>query len=418
MVRRHTAFPCASQERLARFAMIILVAGMACTGLPRNVMAQKKPHAVESGHWNHWRGGITQTGAAASRLPEKLQVAWEFNTEDAFSGSAVIHDNVVYTTCEDGVLYAIDLATGKSRWTYDQPELMQSTPSVCGDTVYAGDDLGVMHAVELETGKPRWTFSTQGQIISAVSCSEKILVFGSYDGFVYALRPDGTLLWKFETAGRVHGTPAIADGRVIAAGCDEYLHVIDLKTGKSISQISLGSVSGASACVVGSQVFVGTYGNQVLGVDILAGKVRWRFEDPDRQFPFASSVAIAGDILVIGGRDKRIRGLDRNTGKVRWTFKSKGRVDSSAVIVGDRVFIGSGDGVIHELGLQDGKERWRFETGSAISASPAVVDGHLVLGTLDGILYSFGGIQDQSPRKPIEPPSTETGSGDPTGGTQ
>ena len=74
-------------------------------------------------------------------------------------------------------------------------------------------------------------------------------------------------MWKFETGGRVHGTPGISKGHVLAAGCDEFLHVLRLADGKSVTKVSMSSVSGASAAIEGSLAFVGTYGGHILGID-------------------------------------------------------------------------------------------------------------------------------------------------------
>jgi len=136
--------------------------------------------------------------------------------------------------------------------------------------------------------------------------------------------------------------------------------------------------------------FVGTYGNHVLGIDWKKGEVVWKFEDPDRPFPFLSSAAVLRDTMVIGGRDKRVRAFDAATGKPKWQFAANGKVDSSPVIVGERVFVGSSDGNVYGLRLRDGELSWKYEAGGAFSASPAIADGRLVIGTEDGTLYCFG----------------------------
>ena len=51
-------------------------------------------------------------------------------------------------------------------------------------------------------------------------------------------------------------------------------------------------------------------------VDLTAHRVVWRYQHPQRKFPFYSSAAVTGDRVVVGGRDKFIHGLDR-TGKRR-----------------------------------------------------------------------------------------------------
>jgi outer membrane protein assembly factor BamB len=125
-------------------------------------------------------------------------------------------------------------------------------------------------------------------------------------------------------------------------------------------------------------------------VDIAARKVKWRFEDPDRQFPFYSSAAIAGGAMVLGGRDKQVRALDLATGKPRWAFPTRARVDSSPAIAGNRVVVGSGDGRVYVIDLSSGKLVWEFDAGAGFSASPAIADGRIVIGDIDGRVYAFG----------------------------
>jgi glucose dehydrogenase len=216
------------------------------------------------------------------------------------------------------------------------------------------------------------------------------VVFGSYDAFVYCLSTDdGKLLWKFETGGRVHGSPAITDAQVLVAGCDEHLHVLKLSDGQEVTRVSMGSVSGASAAIVDSKAFVGTYGHQFLGIDWKMGHVLWTHEDAERQFPILSSAAVTAQTVLVGGRDKRLRALDPKSGQLQWVFATDGRIDASPVAVGSRVFIASADGNLYGIDVTTGKEVWRFETGAPISASPAVGDGCLVIGNEDGTIFCF-----------------------------
>jgi len=345
--------------------------------------------------WPMFRGGPKLQGVAASTLPEKLSLRWTLRCGEAVTSSAAIVDGVVYVGSDDGVLYAVDLATGKPRWRHSVEDAIRSSPTVYRGTVYFGDTMGVMHAVDASTGKPRWTFETDGEIVSAANPHGDRLVFGSYDGCIYCLATrSGKQLWKVETAGRVHGTPALSDGRVIAAGCDEDLHVIKLADGTPVPSVSLGSVSGVCAAIDGSMTYIGTYGSNVYGIDWRSSKVVWSFQDPDREFPFMSSAAVGEKIVVLGGRDKYLRALDTATGKEGWALRTRGRIDSSPVIVGDRVFVGSSDGNLYGVELKTGRERWRYETGAPVSASPSVAASSLVVANEDGVLFCFAGTGD------------------------
>jgi outer membrane protein assembly factor BamB len=221
---------------------------------------------------------------------------------------------------------------------------------------------------------------------------------GSYDARVYCLDlASGKELWKFETAGRVHGTAALAEGHALVAGCDEFLHVLRLADGQSVRQVSMGSVSGVSAAVAGERVFLGTYGNEVRCIDWKTGAALWSFRAEERQFPFMSSAAVTPQAVIVGGRDKRLRAFDPATGRVLWTFESGGRIDSSPVVAGERVYVGAGDGNLYAVDLGSGREQARFELGGSISASPAVAQGCLVIGSEDGVLYCLAQGPTQAP---------------------
>ena len=140
------------------------------------------------------------------------------------------------------------------------------------------------------------------------------------------------------------------------------------------------------------QAYVGTFGNEVLGLDLRRRAVRWTYRHPTRDFPFYSSAALADNRLILGGRDKIVHCLDRSTGKEIWSFLTRARVESSPLVVGNRVFIGSNDGVLYELDLATGKKNWEFTAGAPLSASPAAAQGALVIGSQDGVLYCFAGL--------------------------
>jgi outer membrane protein assembly factor BamB len=141
---------------------------------------------------------------------------------------------------------------------------------------------------------------------------------------------------------------------------------------------------------VGTRAYYGTFENDVLGADLEAKTIVWRYQHEHRQFPFYSSAAVARGRVVLGGRDRMVHALDAENGNEAWTFATRARVDSSPAIVGDRVYVGSGDGRLYVLDLGSGAVVVDFDSGSAFSASPAIADGRLVIGTLDGQLYCFG----------------------------
>ena len=188
--------------------------------------------------------------------------------------------------------------------------------------------------------RSRWTFKTGAEIKSSPVVAGNRVLIGSYDGSLYALdAATGKQVWKVETENYVHATPAIWNGVAYFGGCDEIFHGVRISDGVEVVRLSTGAYTAASAAIAGGVAYYGTFANDVVAVDIAAKKVKWRFEDPDRQFPFYSSAAISNGLVILGGRDKMVRAIDLATGKQRWSFATRARVESSPAIAGDRVVV-------------------------------------------------------------------------------
>jgi len=381
----------ASSCRAARLWLGIAALSIAFAAILGGVAAALQGPAVNDA-WPMFRGASALGGVSATTLPAPLRLRWSYQAKDAIESSAAIADGVVYVGSMDGSLYALELATGALRWQFQtKSQVGESSPLVHGGLVYVGDLDGVFHAVDVSTGKARWTFKSEGEIKSSPNIAGDRIYFGSYDQHLYCLSAaTGTLVWKYRTEGPVHGTPAIDKGTVYISGCDETFRAIDAATGKQVYELPLGAYTGASAAVLDKGAYVGTFGNEVLGIDLARRAARWTYRHKSRSFPFYSSAALSADRVVLGGRDKLVHCLNSSTGKAAWTFLTKARVESSPVIVGNRVFVGSNDGVLYELDLVSGRKTWEFTAGAPLSASPAAAQGALVIGSQDGVLYCFG----------------------------
>jgi outer membrane protein assembly factor BamB len=340
--------------------------------------------------WLLFRGNPQQTGVASSRLPDKLDILWKFQTKDTIEGTPAIAGGTVYVGAMDEFLYALDLATGKETWRY-KAGAVKAPVAVRDGAVYAGNIDGLFHCVDAATGKKLWTFEASAEISSGANFSGSRVLFGCADETLYCLSAKGEKLWTFRVqGGPVLATPALAQNRTFVAGCDSTLHVLDAAAGKELSSVDLGSQIGATAAVRGDQLYVGTMGNQVLAVDWKQGKVAWTFEPRKNPQPFYASPAVTEQLVIIGGRDRRVHALDRATGKEVWSFLTRNRVDSSPVVVGSRVYAGSLDGTLYMLNLAKGTELAKYELDGAIGGSPAVAAGCLVIGTDKGTVYCFG----------------------------
>jgi outer membrane protein assembly factor BamB len=371
------------------FAVLVLLAAT----LPLHGSNDASRDLASRDSWRVFRGDLPMTGVARGALSAEPKLLWAVELGSDIESTVAIADGTVYVATFDGQLHAVELAGGKRLWSYratDQIQI-QSSPAVLDGTVYFGDGAGIFHAVDAKSGKPRWTFETLGEIISSATFWQDLVVFGSYDQFLYALRrKDGSLAWKVETGGYVHATPAILGDLTTVSGCDGLLWLIRLRDGSVVEKIELGGQAGSTPAMRGNRAYLGTFENEVLGIDLEARKVLWRYEHPQRKFPYYASAAVIDGVVLIGGRDKIFRALDAETGATKWERNLASRIDSSAVVVGERAFVGTKDGDLLAVSIGSGETVWQYQTGSGIVSSPAVAAGRLVIGSLDGVLYCFG----------------------------
>ena len=60
---------------------------------------------------------------------------------------------------------------------------------------------------------------------------------------------------------------------------------------------------------------------EVIGVDLSSREQFWRYEHPQRHFPFYSSALSVDGTIVIGGRDRMVHAIDQASGEGRWIFR-------------------------------------------------------------------------------------------------
>ena len=372
-----------------KWKMIWLAAGIftLLTAFSLHTHAQEAP----ADNWSQFRGNLSLTGVSQSGVPQNMRHLWTYEAGDSIESSAAIVGGTVFVGSQKGEVAALNLENGSAYWKYkiDAP-IGESSPAYSRGVVYIGDLGGWLHAVNATDGKKIWAFKAGNEIKSSpVVVGDRVLI-GSYDQHLYCVSTrNGALLWKLKTNGPVHSTPSVVGDLAFIAGCDELFRAVSISTGKQVFSVSSDAYTGASPAIRGSSAYYGTFDNEILMVDVSARRVSWRYQHPDRKFPFYSSAAVTADRVVVGGRDKLIHGLSP-AGKGIWTFATRARVESSPAIAGSRVFVGSNDGRLYVLDLNTGAKLWEFDAGAPLSASPAIARGRIVIGSQDGRLHCFG----------------------------
>ncbi|MGH2561662.1 MAG: PQQ-binding-like beta-propeller repeat protein, partial [Thermomicrobiales bacterium] len=159
-----------------------------------------------------------------------------------------VADGAVYTKWAE-VVYAHDATTGEQRWRAQPTRSSFSTDTiVAGDLVYAGDQDGIVVALDAASGDVRWTVAA-GTWIEEIAAGEGILYAITNEGALIALdAASGAELWR-STRFQLVSSMAIAAGVLYAGGVDGDVAALDAATGAEIWQLRVRN--GASIRWVG-----------------------------------------------------------------------------------------------------------------------------------------------------------------------
>lgn len=287
---------------------------------------------------------------------------------DATGGGVAVSGDTVYVSIGYGVLAALDVATGATRWTQQLDASGSGTPTVSGDLVYltAGDDTG--WAVNRRDGTVEWqigattdTHNILGAPAPALTDDLAIFAFGS--GEVQAVfrrgglnRWDGTVLGK--RAGRalsnvsdVTAAPVVSGNRVYAGNLSGRIVALDAGSGMRV----WAAREGASGAVlpVGDSVFAVSDINELLRLDAADGAKIWGVELPNfvktkpkrqgRVVPHHGPILAGGRVIIASG-DGMLRSFDPTNGALVGTVEIPGGATSAPVVAGRTLYVVSSQG--------------------------------------------------------------------------
>ncbi len=306
-----------------------------------------------SGDWSGFRGDGSGTfeGSLPTRWSDDDGIAWR-TTLDGFGQSApIVWKDQAYVTCVEGaqqeqrLVHAVDLGTGKVRWT---------------------------HRIEAGTTEKN-DFSMARAASTPVADADGVYVFFS-SGELLALTHDGQPRWQrslVEDYGRIenrngHGASLIQNGETVFVLMDD---------------------SGPS---------------YLLAIEKKTGETRWKTERTSRR-SWTSPIYLdrGADSEIVVSSSGTVDGYDPASGTLLWQLDDvSGNSIISATPVGRHVLVGAGqvrggspgsaaasNRLIDPRGKDDVAVLWKAEKALAHYASPMAHRGHAYFVNRVGVLY-------------------------------
>ncbi|MCZ7585650.1 MAG: PQQ-binding-like beta-propeller repeat protein [Deltaproteobacteria bacterium] len=281
----------------------------------------------------------------------------------AISGDTVILGD------SDGMVYALDAASGFARWTFEASGEIMGTPLVDGGRLYFMTTFNRVYAVDLKSGEWLWThqrdipptFTVRG-VASPVTDGRLIYACFS-DGYVVALNPqDGKENWKNllkidERLADVDTTPVLDGDSIYVAAYDGALYRLKRENGEVVWKYDRGGSVSAPA-LSGDYLFVGTSAGFLAAVDKTSGQNVWSLDlrdkdkehslagEPRRRLKVPSAPFASGGVVLTATSQGFLYAADARTGAVLWRYFPGNGVNGGFEVSGDRLFfVGNGASV-------------------------------------------------------------------------
>jgi outer membrane protein assembly factor BamB len=294
--------------------------------------------------------------------------------EGFFSSPALGTDNTVYIASIDRYLYALEDigSSARRKWkTFLSGPFVLSSPAVGADgSIYVGSASFQFYSLHPDDGSINWSWMTAWCIISSPAIDDGGTIYvGSKDEHLYAF--DDALeapVWQFPTGTFYDGhlvdsSPAIGGDGTIYFGTDPYgafghdpvpvdtsFWAVNPDGSLKWSFDTGDGVESSPAIGPDGTIYFGSYDGDLYALTDAGdeGVLQWVFPTNDA---IDGSPTVDGDgIVYFGSRDATVYALYPD-GSVKWTFETGDGIECSPAI-DDRgyLYIGSFDGNLYALG--------------------------------------------------------------------
>ncbi|MEH0021767.1 MAG: PQQ-binding-like beta-propeller repeat protein [Desulfobacter sp.] len=328
---------------------------------------------------------VNITPAIGQTLKWKIQLPGAVLSDMAVTDDGTTLYVPVLAGAGEPALHAVDPATGAVQWTSNIDKQIVGTPVIGpAGTIYMGSgNSNRMYAIRPQ-GTVKWFYESTGwPTKSAAIGRDRTLYFGTPSGGAFhAVEPDGSHKWTSQNSlnDRIAQTPVIGSDGTIYVGIYRYLNGNFLYAFNPDSTVKWASADLGTTimnCAIGTDgtIYVNT-AQKLYAISPTDGSTTWQLSDINAAV--SSPVIGADGTIYIGSTDNKLYAINPQ-GTVKWTFSTGGWVSKPAVASDGRIYVGSYDNKAYGVNPANGTLAWLYDTGREIQASPLIGD--------DGTIY-------------------------------
>lgn len=311
---------------------------------------------------------VAQTGEgliAASRggivsLLNGKQTVWSVDLKEAITSGVASNQSgsVAILGTRSGKVVAINAQTGAIVWEKALPTSSPTPALVTNNRVLLSGNNGTLYGLDLQTGTAMWQFSTQNVDVSVrgaakpLHLDEQTALFGTADGRIHAINPvSGTPLWTrrvgmatggsaVERMSDVDGTPLVVGQHLYVTSFSGQLAAFDMSTGRPMFVGEIPSTK--SPTILGETLVATGVNGDIKAFNRLTGETLWLNENLKHR-KLTNPVNV-GNYVAVGDYDGVIHLFDVD-GNIVSRAETKGQL-TSLQVNGNRLYAQSASGVV------------------------------------------------------------------------
>lgn len=235
---------------------------------------------------------VTQNGQLLKLNAKTGEQTWQARLPSEALSPAQVRDDLIVVKTADGKLTGFNRETGRQLWSFGSrlPSLTlrgTATPTITSTQTFAGFANGRLYAIDNATGQTRWdtrVAQPQGRtdierlvdIDGQARMADGLLIVTSYQGETQALDPfSGRSRWNQDISS--FHSPLIHDGQVFIVDEASRIHALDLASGSSLwKQEALFGRQLTEAVMLSGQLVVADYQGYIHLLDPETGRITGR----------------------------------------------------------------------------------------------------------------------------------------------
>ena len=289
------------------------------------------------------------------------QRLWSVDVGDQITGGVAIDElsQTAIISTRGGLVMAFDSVTGAKRWQQQLSGSVLTPALISNNRVILSANDGFLHGLSLQNGQSVWQFATQVPAISVRGTAAptlldaKTALLATADGRLHAITVDNGLpLWsrrvgvgtgssEVERMSDVDGMPIVDNNQLFAISYSGQLLGIDLASRQVMFVNELASLK--ALAVNNQQVVATSLDGKVVAYNRSNGQVLW--ESEELAYRHLTNPVMIGNYIAVGDFDGVVHLFDPATGKIVSRVQTKG-VLTNLQVQGSRLMTQSTSGQV------------------------------------------------------------------------